>query len=202
MVAPGWVVTALAGAVGAFYGPVMAIVPDTKNWTWVLDEACPECGFDAVAVELDRMGDLVRANVAEWAPLLSGDLVAVRPSEDRWSALEYGCHVRDVFALFDERLRLMLTEQGPQFANWDQDVTAVEQRYHEQDPAVVSRELVDAGETCAARWDGVGPDDWQRTGDRSDGSTFTVESFARYFLHDPVHHLADVRAGYVALGDG
>lgn len=25
----------------------MAIVPDTKDWTWVLERACPECGFDA-----------------------------------------------------------------------------------------------------------------------------------------------------------
>jgi hypothetical protein len=37
------------------------------------------------------------------------------------------------------------------------------------------------------------PDDaWQRTGTRSDGARFTVESFARYFIHDPVHHLYDV----------
>jgi hypothetical protein len=41
----------------------------------------------------------------------------------------------------------------------------------------------------------------ERTGDRSDGSSFTVESFARYFLHDPVHHVADVRRGYDRLGD-
>jgi hypothetical protein len=29
---------------------------------------------------------------------------------------------------------------------------------------------------------------------RSDGSRFTVESLARYSIHDPVHHLADVGA--------
>jgi hypothetical protein len=33
-----------------------------------------------------------------------------RPSDDRWSALEYACHVRDVFRLYDERLEMMLTE--------------------------------------------------------------------------------------------
>ena len=33
---------------------------------------------------------------------------------------------------------------------------------------------------------------WQRTGARSDGARFTVETFARYFIHDPVHHLYDV----------
>jgi hypothetical protein len=35
-------------------------------------------------------------------------------------------------------------------------------------------------------------DQWQRTGNRSDGARFTVETFARYFAHDPVHHLYDV----------
>jgi hypothetical protein len=24
----------------------MTIVPDTKDWTWVLRRPCPECGFD------------------------------------------------------------------------------------------------------------------------------------------------------------
>ncbi len=30
----------------------MAIIPDSKNWTWVLDETCRECGFDAGAVDV------------------------------------------------------------------------------------------------------------------------------------------------------
>jgi hypothetical protein len=141
------------------------------------------------------MGQLVRANVDAWSALLAGEYVRQRPTPDRWSALEYGCHVRDVFVLFDERLRLMLETDAPQFANWDQDITAVEQRYDLQDPAVVCDELVAAGLALADRWDTVGDDQWQRTGDRSDGSSFTVESFARYFLHDPVHHLHDVVGG-------
>ena len=178
----------------------MAIVPDTKNWTWVLDEVCPECGFDAAAVELARMGELVRANVAEWPPLLDAADVRRRPSATQWSALEYGCHVRDVFALFDERLRRMLTEDAPDFDNWDQDETALAERYAEQDPTVVRDQLVAAGSACAERWDAVRDDDWQRTGERSDGSSFTVETFARYFLHDPVHHLVDVRRGNALLG--
>ena len=26
-----------------------AITPDTKDWTWVLERTCPECGFDPAA---------------------------------------------------------------------------------------------------------------------------------------------------------
>ncbi|NDG11232.1 MAG: hypothetical protein EB111_05220 [Actinobacteria bacterium] len=37
-------------------------------------------------------------------------------------------------------------------------------------------------------------------GFRSDGSAFTVESIARYLMHDPVHHLWDVGAEIPSLG--
>ena len=170
----------------------MAIVPDDKNWTWVLDTVCPECGYDAAGVDLAGMGDLIRGNAALWPALLAAPDAARRPQHDQWSTLEYGCHVRDVFRKFDERLRLMLTEDGPDFENWDQDVTAIEERYGEQDPTVVSDELVAAATSFAELWDTVTPDQHERTGNRSDGSMFTVDSFGRYFLHDPVHHLVDV----------
>ena len=179
----------------------MAIVPDTKDWTWVLDETCPECGYSAGDVDLGAIGDLVRANVEVWPALLADATAGVRPTADRWSALEYGCHVRDVFALFDQRLTSMLETEAARFANWDQDATAVEQRYDLQDPAVVSEQLVAAGRALADRWDTVRDDQWQRTGDRSDGSRFTIESFARYFLHDPVHHVHDVLRGNQLIAD-
>ena len=137
-----------------------------------------------------------------WPALLAVHTARHRPNDDTWSALEYGCHVRDVFRIFDERLRLMLATDAPQFANWDQDVTAVDDRYDLQDPVMVSDELVAAGTAVAQRWDTVDDDQWQRTGDRSDGSSFTVETFARYFLHDPVHHLHDVAEGNRILTSG
>ena len=67
--------------------------------------------------------------------LLQRTDVGVRPTPDIWSALEYACHVRDVFKLYDLRLHLMLDRDAPKFANWNQDVTAVEQRYGAQDAA-------------------------------------------------------------------
>jgi hypothetical protein len=170
----------------------MSISPDGKDWTWVLSTPCPECGFDAAKVDVVDTGGLVRANAAAWPALLDAPMAAQRSRPDRWSTLEYACHVRDVFDLFDTRLTLMLNEDGPHFANWDQDETAVLDRYGEQDPTTVSAELLAAAEEIAQRWDTVSGDQWQRTGYRSDVAAFTVESFARYFLHDPIHHLWDV----------
>src|SRR5690606_19353737 len=108
--------------------------------------------------------------------------------------LEYACHVRDVFRIFDERLRQMLTEDAPTFANWDQDETAVAERYGEQDAAVVAVELAGAGAALRATLGGISGDQWQRPGLRSNGSRFTVESLGQYLAHDVVHHLHDVRA--------
>jgi hypothetical protein len=168
------------------------IQPDTKDWTWVLERPCPDCGFNAAEVDRDRVGELLRANAAAWAPLLSRDDAAVRPNEHTWSALEYGCHVRDVFRIFDVRLRLMLEEDGAAFANWDQDATAVEDHYDSQDPSVVFAELTAAGAVLADRFESVTGDQWTRTGARSDGARFTIETFAKYLLHDPTHHVWDV----------
>jgi hypothetical protein len=170
-------------------------VPDTKDWTWVLARPCPECGLDPRRLARDAIAGMVRANADAWPGVLSGSNARRRPSPAAWSALEYGCHVRDVFRRFDERLMLMLTVDGPRFANWDQDATAVADRYAEQEPAEVAASLREAAGVIAARFDGVSGDQWQRTGSRSDGAHFTVESLARYFIHDPVHHLWDVTGG-------
>ena len=179
--------------------------PDTKNWTWVLERPCPACHFDAGTIECHTVGRTLRSIVDAWRDVLSrGDIVRQRPpkradSEPIWSALEYGCHVRDVFVLFNERLHLMLTQHDPAFPNWDQDATAIAKRYWEDEPTAVRETLVVAGTQLADAFDRVRDDQWLRTGTRSDGARFTIESFGRYFLHDPIHHLQDVAEGFEAL---
>ncbi|MFE7524807.1 DinB family protein [Kitasatospora sp. NPDC057542] len=170
------------------------IVPDTKDWTWVLERPCPDCGLDTPKVVREDVAGMVRANAEGWLTVLAGDADGLRgrPAPGVWSDLEYACHVRDVFRLFHVRLNLMLDQDGPLFPNWDQDETAVAERYGEQDPRVVAGELEEAAETLAAAFERVAGAQWGRTGNRSDGARFTVESFSRYLIHDPVHHLFDV----------
>jgi hypothetical protein len=170
----------------------MAIVPDTKNWTWVLERPCPECGFDASSFPYGSVARELRLSSAAWRPLLMRQDALARPGPATWSTLEYGCHVRDVFTIFDGRLVRMLQEDDPLFENWDQDETAVAGRYGEQAPARVADELETAGGALADRFDQMGRDEWSRPGRRSDGATFTVNSLSRYLLHDIVHHLHDV----------
>ena len=170
----------------------MPITPDTKNWTWVLERPCPECGFDATAFDTADVPRLLRENAAAWPAVLARPDVRDRPDDATWSPLEYAAHTRDVFRIYDYRLGLMLDVDDPAFPNWDQDVTAVEEKYNEQDPAVVTEELVDAASAAARSFEQVPADAWQRTGHRSDGASFTIESISKYFVHDPIHHLWDV----------
>jgi hypothetical protein len=170
----------------------MLIVPDEKDWTWVLSRPCSQCGFDASTVTPSTVPGSVENMLPRWRAVLRRPDAGERPESSTWSALEYACHVRDVFSLFDRRLNLMLTEDNAQFENWDQDQTAVEGDYANADPAVVSAELTTEGQQVAASFARVKESQWGRTGLRSNGSEFTVLTLAQYFLHDVVHHLADV----------
>ena len=166
---------------------------DNKDWTWVLDRACPECGADVGSLTINEVAELNRTNAEAWATLLTSDReVAARPALDVWSPLEYGAHVRDVFRLFLIRLELMLDEDDPVFANWDPNVTAEADRYDLQDPATVAAELTDAADRLSERFDSLSAEQLERPGRRSDGAGFSVLSFARYEIHDPLHHLWDV----------
>lgn len=170
----------------------MAITPDTKNWTWTAERLCPECGFDASDVELAALPSLIRANAAGWTQVLLRSDVRLRPDDHTWSPLEYAAHVRDVHRVYAERLSRFLMEDDPIFVNWDQDRAAIEERYNAQDPAEVADQLSQAAETLASGFAEVPDDAWSRTAGRSDGARFTLDSFARYYLHDVVHHLWDV----------
>jgi len=171
-----------------------AIEPDTKDWTWVLERPCPECGFVAAEIAVSAIGPLVRGFTPRWAAALDRPDVRDRPRPGTWSVLEYGAHVRDVNLIFAERLRAMLELDYPMFANWDQDEAAVAQRYDLQDPATVASELGQAVSVLADRFDAVRLDQLDRRGRRSNGSDFTVASLGRYYLHDVVHHVHDVHA--------
>lgn len=167
-------------------------IPDTKDWTWVLDRPCPECGFDPGAQALADLPALLHDTAMVWSQVLRNADVATRPASDTWSPLEYACHVRDVQRLFAGRIRRMLEQDTPTFADWDQDQAAVEEGYGEQQPFVVDVDLIEAAGDVAGLYASVRDEDLHRRGRRSDGMEFTVETLGRYHLHEVVHHLHDV----------
>src|SRR3546814_10751930 len=133
----------------------MTKAPATKDWTWGLGRACPGCRFDASNLDPSKVPALMAQVAAAWQEVLAGAGVEVaqRPSDDRWSTLEYACHVRDVFRLADVRFSLMLDQDGPELQNWDQDETAITDRYSEQDPHQVAADTAAAAAMADGRID-------------------------------------------------
>lgn len=189
----------------------MPIVPDTKDWTWVLERACADCGFDPDATTYEAVPALIRDSATRFAAVLERSGVEARPDESTWSPLEYAAHVRDVCLIMTHRLDITLTASAvpgptiggydtsvavadgiPMFANWDQDVTANAENYAAQKSSAVADELARAAETAAVAFESVPVADRTRVARRSNGSQFTVDTLARYFLHDVVHHVHDV----------
>jgi DinB superfamily len=170
----------------------MTITPETQDWTWTIGKACPDCGYDGPSIDVLKTGEAIRALIDPFGAALAKPNASTRPNDETWAPVEYACHVRDVFRLYEYRLGLMLNEDNPTYPNWDQDATAIEERYDLQDPSTVAAELAEAGNSLANAFDRVTGDQWQRTGVRSDNKNFTVATFATYMVHDPFHHLWDI----------
>ena len=51
---------------------VTEIAPDEKDWTWVLERPCGECGFDARSIELGVVAAMILDN-AELRLMLDSD---------------------------------------------------------------------------------------------------------------------------------
>ena len=166
--------------------------PDVKDWTWTLRERCPQCGFAAGETRAADVPCLVEDVVARFGERLGAEDARQRPAPAIWSPTEYACHIRDVCTVFDGRLLEMLAEDDPQFANWNQDDTAIEKRYWAQQPDQVRAELAEAAAQINETIRSVRPSQLDRPGRRSDGSVFTVESLVQYFAHDLVHHAYDI----------
>ncbi|NUO34867.1 MAG: DinB family protein [Dermatophilaceae bacterium] len=168
--------------------------PDVSDWTWVLTRPCPDCGFDAEALDVDDAPALLRDAGQRYAAVLGRDDVRTRPAEGVWSPLEYSCHVRDVCDVMRGRLEQILAGGGElvTFADWDQDATALERQYWRSDPDVVRREVTDAFEAAATAYARPSGAQWEWPALRSNGSRFTARTLTLYFLHDIRHHLWDV----------
>lgn len=164
--------------------------PDSRDWTFVLEGGCRECGYELHDAALT--GERLRADVPRWQAVLERPDVAQRPSEGVWSPLEYASHSRDLVRVLGERVTVMLEEDGAPFADYDGEAEAVRQEFWAGDPAEVSRQIAASTEATVAVLARVTGDAWERTGLRGDGRPFTVTELCRYLLHDVEHHLHDV----------
>jgi S-DNA-T family DNA segregation ATPase FtsK/SpoIIIE len=165
-------------------------------------DRCEECGFEAgslapadTVAALRALPRRYRAPLTRFLPGEDGDAVLRRkPDPSTWSALEYACHVRDVFAVYAERLERTLAEETPELESMRRDGRAVRDRYNEQQPAPVADQLTKNAEHLAAQLEHLTEADWERTAILSypEPAPRTVLWMARRVAHEGNHHLLDI----------
>jgi hypothetical protein len=170
-------------------------------------DRCDECGFVYDEVARRDVPDSLRALAGRYEAVLSATTDSVlrsHPVPEVWSALEYACHVRDVFRVQRERVLLALTEDRPAFASMRREERVVEERYNEQRPAAVAGEITEAAQAFAETLEGLDDAAWRRTGVYNYPTTRvrTVEWIARHTIHEGEHHLQDIEGLGASSADG
>jgi DinB superfamily len=175
---------------------------DTRGTQPPVDGVCDECGFDydglsdtEVVEALRGFGRRYRAPLSRGLPNESlDDLLRAHPLPGVWSALEYACHVRDVFAVQHERLQLALREDLPTYQSMGREERVVAERYNEQDPAVVADALAANAEALAAAFEALTPAQRSRRGwyQYPEPTERDLAWLGRHTVHEGRHHLLDI----------
>lgn len=170
-------------------------MPDERDWVRIVaEEACEECGLTSGALPPDQLGSAIIEEGKQWLALLSHHglyELRRRPKAQVWSALEYAAHVRDVLAVFANRIELTLRENEPDLPWWDHEAAAVDEDYNQQDPSRVAEALFDGAHRLALTLPRPGAHAWGRAATRRGRERFTVEGLARFALHETHHHRVD-----------
>jgi hypothetical protein len=155
---------------------------------------CEECGFD-----WDAGPDVVIASIASAGARFTDALapfddrrVRARPAPDVWSPLEYTAHTREVLVFYDERVRRVATEDGPQLTAYGFAHAADRDAYNAEIVVFSLEGLTAAADRFAARLRELPADAWSRVGTGSEGDERALLRLARSGGHEVEHHLLDV----------
>lgn len=116
----------------------------------------------------------------------------------KWTIREILCHLRDCELMFGVRWRLMLSEERPALASFDQDRWASGARYAEQD---AGRALAALGELRASNLEMLklaGPAALERLGMHSDYGAISIGQMARHLLAHDENHLGQIETARAA----
>lgn len=171
--------------------------PGTGDDAWftiVTTGRCADCGLTAGDGATDGLGGRLVDEAGRLGRLVvqaDDDAVRRRPTPTTWSALEYAVHVRDTLGVFTDRIARILAEPAPDLGWWDHEAAIEDGMANELEVASVADDLDrNAGHLRSVLAQVTGAA-WDRTGTRRSGETFTVETTARFALHEVVHHRGD-----------
>jgi DinB superfamily len=159
------------------------------------DHACAGCGIDYTSVTADAARTRIALLPDRYAAAVRGapdETLRRRPAPAVWSAVEYLCHVRDVYATFTIRLHRARAEDRPALEPMFADLRAERFGYNRYPVDAVLAELAAVAAGFTDEVADTRPGEWGRVVTRLPQEERTALWLARQALHEGVHHLHDV----------
>jgi DinB superfamily len=160
-------------------------------------ETCEQCGFRWSAVSANEIPDRLTFATESFVDVINeaGPHGKVRPSPERWSILEYGAHLRDVFISIRERIITASIEDEPTGAPIHRDERVSLGFYKLDSPSDVAGELRATSELFVRTFRALPPDFERRlfTYSPLTPTTVTILWAGAQAVHECEHHLSDVR---------
>ena len=172
-----------------------AIPHETKDWTWVLQRPCPDCGFDTTDHPGATVPAVLHAAIERWSNLLAapGHRGPSRPGR----VVAAGVHLpRPRRLRHDHRAGAADAGRGrPRAARVGPGRGGGAGPLRRAGPGPRRRRAGRRRRRGRVRSSPVSdPTSGAAPGHRSDGTAFTVETLAQYLVHEVEHHLHDVGA--------
>jgi hypothetical protein len=125
------------------------------------------------------------------------DILRTCPAQGVWSALEYACHVRDVFLVQHDRLYTALVEDTPVFTPMYRDQRVTLARYNVQDPEEAAAQLATAARLIAQAFDALDPEQLQRRClyNFPAPAARSLLWVGQHAIHEGEHHFRDIGGG-------
>lgn len=179
----------MRGFYDAVMGDTVPPLPDEEH-------ECARCDVSYAAVTLaDAVTAIatVPARVATTLATVPSALLRQRPDTGTWSALEYLCHLRDVYATYTVRLHRARTEDLPALEPMLNDLRARRFGYNLLSPEAVLAELGHNADGFVHETTRCSAADWDRRVTRLSGETRTARWLVRQAMHEGLHHVQDLR---------
>ena len=163
----------------------------------VPSESCPGCGFVWDDISSEEIPARTASATDAFVDVISsnGANVGVRPSPERWSILEYGSHMRDVFLSIRERIVKASIEDEAIGQPIYRDERVNLGFYKLDEPEETARELTASSKLFVRTFLALPDGDSERRFAYSPISPqkVTILWAAAQALHESEHHLGDVR---------
>jgi DinB superfamily len=168
-------------------------------------DRCEQCGFVYGGIGTADIPDAMRALSLQYQDALLepgvAGLVRMRPAPDVWSALEYACHVRDVWLVQRDRAILALVEDTPTYARMCPDERTYLAGYQREDVTEVAGEVVMGANLMAKLFEGLASHQLARPCiyNYPEPLERDVAWLGHHTLHEATHHLEDLRSALARL---